>query len=211
MRRMKATALLILALAQIAVPPIRAQQTDPSGWPAKDTHQGFTVAAQPYSYASLSKKTFGKADPRKAGILAIDVVFKNDLKEPVHVNLSTICLDVDEPTGHHSRLPAMGIGQVAKQVAHPKGPSAVRPPRFPVPLPPGDSKERDIEDKLRPLTPQSDVVPPNGTLRGMLFFDISGHFELVPRASLYVPDVKSVGSSDAMIYFEVPFGPRHST
>lgn len=185
-----------------------AQQSPPANWPAKDTHEGFTVAADPYSNAARCKDTFAKADPYKAGILAIDVFFKNDLKNPVHVDLSTIRLDVDTPDGQHFHLPALQLGQAATQIAHPRGPSTPQPRRFPIPLSPGDSKERDVENKLRPLSLQSDVVPPQGALRGMLFFDMGGRFELVPHSSLYVPDVKSVASENAMIYFDVPLGSK---
>jgi hypothetical protein len=208
---MKPALLLIAALALIATAasaPPQTQQADPSNWSAKDAHQGFTVAADAYSNAERSKKTFGKADPYKAGILAVDVFFKNDLKDPVHVDLSTIRLDVDGPNGQHFRLPALTAPQAAEQIAHPKAPSMPRP-RLPIPLPSGSSKERSIEKKLTPFSLQSDVVPPNGTLRGMLFFDMGGHFELVPHSAVYIPDVKSVASENAMIYFDVPLGPKH--
>ena len=216
---MKIAPLLFAAFALVTGSALNAQVPSPAQAPSsssalpKDTHQRFTVSADPYTDPARAKKTFGKADPYRAGILAIDVFFKNDLNVPVHVDLSTIRLDVKDPNGEHSRLPALRAGVVAARIAHPKGPSSPRPHHFPgLPggnLPGKDSKAQDMDDKLAPLSLQSDVVPPNGTLHGMIFFDIEGHFNLVSRSSLYVPDVKSVASENPMIFFEVPLGPQH--
>ena len=219
---MKIIPLLLAVFALTLSPALNAQLPSPAQAPSSsksnstptDSHQGFTVSADPYTDTTRAKKTFGKADPNKVGILAIDVSFRNDLNVPVHVDLSTISLDVKDSNGQHARLSALHVGVVAGRIAHPQGPSSPKPRHFPVPLPGGnlpgtDSKTRDIEDKLTPLSLQSDVVPPNGTLHGMIFFDVEGHFDVVPRSSLYVPDVKSVASETSMIYFEVPLGPQH--
>ncbi|HEV2222475.1 MAG TPA: hypothetical protein VGR84_05680, partial [Candidatus Acidoferrales bacterium] len=93
-------------------------------------------------------------------------------------------------------------------IAHPNGPPAPTARRLPIPFPGGDSKQQQVMDKLRPFTLQSDIVPPGGTIHGCMFFDVSHHFNLVPDASLYVPDVKSVGSDTGLIYFEVALGPK---
>lgn len=211
---MKQASLLVATLALaplLQLPSAPVAPPTPSSWTAKDSHQGFTVAADPYSDGARTKDKFAKADPYKAGLLAVDVFFKNDSGYPVHVDLSTVRLDVDSSDGQHFHLPALSLEQAARQIAHPNGPS-LSPPR---PLPPilssnEDGKTRDAKNKLEPLALQSDVVPANGTMRGFMFFDVSGHFDLVPYASLYVPDVKSVASDNGMIYFEVPLGPKHS-
>ncbi len=214
---MKPASLLIVTLAFVAMAPPQLPQPSPttpsttsSTWAAKDTHQGFTVAADAYSDPARSKDKFAKADPYKAGILAVDVFLKNDTTYPVHVDLSTIRLDVDTSDGQHFHLPALTLAEAAKQIAHPKGPSLPTPRRFPSIGAPGqDGKARDVEAKLEPLALQTDVVPPNGNTHGFVFFDVSGHFDVVPYAALYVPDVKSVASDNGMIYFEVPLEPKH--
>lgn len=212
---MKIAPLLVAAFALLSSPAaLHAQVPSPSNQLPKDTHQGFTISADPYIDPDRAKKEFGKADPYKAGILALQVFFKNDLNAPVHVDLSTIRLDVKNPNGEHANIRALTVAQAAARIAHPKGISSPKPRHFPVPLPGGnlpgkDSKTQDIEDKLTPFSLQSDVVPPNGTLHGMIFFDISGQFDMVAHSSLYVPDVKSVASQSSMIYFEVPLGPQH--
>jgi hypothetical protein len=205
-------ALLTLTSPQLPQPGASQaqQQTAPAAWAAKDSHEGFTVAADAYTDAARTKDKFAKADPYKAGILAIDVFLKNDTAYPVHVDLSTMRLDVDSPDGQHFHLPALTLKEAAMQIAHPNGPSLSVPHRLPPILSSdGDSKSRDVENKLQPLILQSDVVPSNGNTRGFVFFDVSGHFDMVPYASLYVPDVKSVASSDSMIYFDVALAPKH--
>lgn len=217
-QEMKQALLLVGSLALVALAPPQlpqptsassAQAASPAAWTAKDTHEGFTVAADAYSDAARTKEKFAKADPYKAGLLAVDVFLKNDTAYPIHVDLSTIRLDVDNPDGPHAHLPALSLEETAKQIAHPEGASLPAPRRLPPILSTGeDGKTRDAQKKLDPLTLQSDVVPPNGMLRGFLFFDVSGHYDLVPYASLYVPDVKSVAADNPMIYFDVPLRPK---
>ena len=202
--------LLIATLGVMAAVP-QIQEPDISKWAAKDAHQDFVVAAQAYGDAAQSKEKFGKgADPYPAGLLAVDVYFRNDMKLPVHVDLSTIRLDVDDPNGQKFHLEALRLAQAANDIAHPKGPPAPSARRLPIPFPSGDSKQQEVMDKLRPFTLQSDIVPPGGTIHGCVFFDVSHHFDLVPHATLYVPDVKSVASDTGLIYFEVALGHKHT-
>jgi hypothetical protein len=210
---MKPASLFIVTLAFVAMAPPQLPQptpSTPSTWAAKDSHEGFTVAADAYSDPARTKDKFAKADPYKAGLLAVDVFLKNDTAYPVHVDLSTVRLDIDSPDGQRLHLPMLSLDEAAKEVAHPRGPSLPFPHRLPSLGAPGeDSKVRDVEAKLQPLTLQTDVVPPNGSTRGFVFFDVSGDFKVVSYASLYVPDVKSVASDNGMIYFEVPLAPKH--
>lgn len=200
--------MFIAALALAPLAALQLPQVAPSDWAAKDSHQDFTVAANAYTSAAQAKDRFPKADPYKAGILAVDTYFKNDTNYPVHVDLSTIRLNVGA-AGGNSRVPALSIEQAAAKIAHPNGPPAPKVFRLPSLSPPGeDSKTRDVESRLSPLALQSDVVPPHGAIHGFLFFDVEHHFDLVSHASLYVPDVKSVASDSGLIYFEVPFGAK---
>lgn len=200
--------LFIAALALAPLAALQMPQVAPSEWAAKDSHQNFTVAANAYTDAARAKDKFSKADPYKAGLLAVDAYFKNDTNDPVHVDLSTIRLNVDSPDGNF-HLPVLTLHQAAAKIAHPGGPPSPKVFRLPSIAPTGeDGKTRDAEQKLSPLTLQSDVVPPHGTIRGFLFFDVDHHFDMVAYASLYVPDVKSVASDNGLIYFEVPLGSK---
>lgn len=205
---MKRTSLFAAALALAPLAAFQVPQIAPPHWPARDSHQNFTVAANAYANAAQAKSKFPKADPYKAGILAVDTYFKNDTNQPVHVALSAIRLNVDSPAGN-SRLPVLPIGEASAKIAHPNGPPAPRVFRFPSISPPAaDRRTQDVEARLTPLALQSDVVPPHGAIHGFLFFDVAHHFDVVSRASLYVPDVKSVASDSGLIYFEVPLGAK---
>ena len=65
-------------------------QTDPASLPAHDAHEGLLVAANPYTSDEQSKIKFGKHTPFEAGILAIDVYFRNDNDLPIRLNLRTV-------------------------------------------------------------------------------------------------------------------------
>lgn len=202
------SSLVLIPLAPFQLPQPTAHTASP--WTGKDSHQGLTVSADPYVDGDRSKAKFKQGDPYKAGLLAVDVSFKNDTSIPIHVDLSTLRLDIDSPDGRRFHLPPLSIAEAARQIAHPQGASLPKPRRLPSISPPGsdDSKTRDVKDKLEPLALEADVVPPNGAIHGFVFFDVNNHFDAVPNATLYLPDVKSVTSDMEMIYFEVPLGPK---
>jgi hypothetical protein len=172
-----------------------------------DSHGGVTVTADPYSDADRAKAKFGKADPVPAGILPVEVSFRNETAQPIHVNLNTIQLNVRFPGGHQQYVDCLTVGQVADAVAHPNGPAAPSQRRFPVGLPSsGDKKVDKLMDVLRPLSLDADIVPPMSTIHGFLFFDVSHDFSLVNRSSLYIPDIVTVPSNKPLIFFEISLG-----
>jgi len=172
-----------------------------------DHHGGMTVTADPYTDASRVKSKFGKENPYQVGILPIEVSMSNELAQPLHVNLNTVQLVVRFPAGRQQYIDSLSIVEVASAIAHPNGPAAPSQRRFPVGLPSGGDKKVDkLLDTLRPLSLDSDIVPPMGSIHGFLFFDMSHDFTLVSRSSLYVPDVSTVPSNKPLIFFEVPLG-----
>ena len=44
------------------------------------------------------------------------------------------------------------------------------------------------------------------TIHGFVFFDLNGDLSLAAKASLYVPDVATIPSNKALMFFEVPLG-----
>lgn len=175
---------------------------------SQDQHGGLTVSVDPYADAHRAKDKFGKsADPFPAGILPVDVYFKNDTPHPIRVDLETVQLEVKSGEESHQYLDWLTIGQVANMIRHPGGsPSAPSARRFPVglPLPSKDKKVDAIVDQLRPLTLDSNVIPPLGTIHGFLFFNVSHDFSAAQKASLYLPDVVVLPDKTALMFFEVP-------
>lgn len=173
-----------------------------------DSHAGLTISVDPYADSHRSKDKFGKsANPVPAGILPVDVFFKNDTPHPVKINLETVQLEVHFASGSHQDLDWLSIAQVANFIRHPGGgPSAPSARRFPVgiPLPGKDKKVDEIMTQLRPFTLDSDVIPPLGSIHGFLFFDVNHDMAAVATSSLYVPDVFLLPDRTPLMFFEVP-------
>jgi hypothetical protein len=189
--------------------PANARQpaAQPDGSLPHDRHGGMTVSADPYTDAARAKAKFDKANPLPAGILPVEVSLRNETAQPIHVNLSTIQLDVHLPGGQQQYIDCLSIGEVANAVAHPNGPAAPSERRFPLGgSSSGDKKVDRLADILRPLSLDADIVPPMGTIHGFLFFDLSHDISLVKSSSLYVPDAAIVPSNKPLMFFEVSLG-----
>jgi hypothetical protein len=197
-------------LAQSSSTPAAAGVGSPSSASAlpQDKHGGLTISVDPYTDAHRAKETFGKSsDPVPAGILPVDVFFKNETPHPIKIDLETVQLDVHFGSGKHQDLDWLPIAQVANLIRHPGGnPSDPSARRFPIgiPLPGKDKKVDSIIAGLRPLVLDSDVVPPLGTMHGFLFFDVSHDFAAAVTSSLYVPDVVLLPAKTPLMFFEVP-------
>jgi hypothetical protein len=176
---------------------------------AHDQHEGVTVSADPYADAARAKEKFGKNNPYEAGVLALDVFLHNDNPQPVHVNVDTVQLEIHLPASGRQDIAWLSAIEVADLIAHPKGPSGPGSRRLPggIPLPSHDKKTEKIADELRPLTLDSDIIPPNATIHGFLFFNLGHQMSLAKNASLYVPDVTLLPANKTLLFFEVFLGP----
>ena len=184
---------------------VRAQ-SDPATLPARDHHEGLLIAADPYVDQERSKEKLGKANPLPAGIVAIEVYVRNETTNALRMNLETVRLILS--TGEQrQRLEPLYSGDVATLIVHPGG--TPRPeskhgnwPRRSV-APSKDKKVRQLEDILRPLELDIDLIPPLSTMHGFLFFNLDHDFNLLRHSSLYVPDVKLVSGNQPLTYFEI--------
>jgi hypothetical protein len=199
-------ALLIAAL--VVIPWSVRAQADPSSLPAHDRHGGLLVAADPYVDAARAKEKFGGKNPVNAGILPIEVFFRNETQGPIRIRLETLRLDVSPPNGSHQHLEPLSAEKVAELIVYPGGTpnpesSRRRVPR-PIPMPSHDKKIDQLSEKFRSLALDSDVIPPLATIHGFLFFDLGNDFGLVPSSSLYIPDVKLIQTNEHLMFFEIP-------
>jgi hypothetical protein len=173
-----------------------------------DDHGGMRVTVDPYTVQERCKEKFGKANPLPAGILAVEVTLQNETSHPIHINLTTIQLEVqirDERQDVDWLTPV----EVANAIVHPDGPPAPRQRRVPVvgiPLPSKDKKVEKLADELRPLTLDADVIPPMAAIHGFLFFNMSHELSLVPDSSFYLPDASFLPSNEPLMFFEIPLG-----
>lgn len=182
--------------------------TDPLALRARDAHQNLTIAADPYMTADRYKKeTFGKNSFFAAGIIAIDVYFRNDNDAPIRLNPNTIELVVSEPGQDHQRLGILSPEDVADRTLLTAN-SNVRMRRpFPFPNPtsgPGHNKDWvEMTGALRSVALGTDVLPPHATTHGFLFFDLNHDFGAIHYSHLYIPDLSFMTDHKALFFFEI--------
>ena len=125
-----------LALALLATSHEARAQTDPASLPAHDVHQGLLVAVDPYIPADRYKSKFGKHTPFEAGVVALEVYFRNDTAAPLKIDLDSIRLLISAPGDPKQKLEPLAPDYVADLVLL-KGKVNPRPNRRPLPLPGG--------------------------------------------------------------------------
>jgi hypothetical protein len=199
---------LLCAAPRVAAP----QQTetpantakDPAKLRAHDLHQDLLVAADPWADPEDYKAKFPKKSPFDAGVIAIDIYFRNDGATPIQINLSTIRLTVAFEGQSEQNLPPLKPAEVANyMLAKDPGDPAKR--RIPLPGHGGAvSKEmQKAIDDLRALQLDSDLVPPHGMVHGLFYFDLGGHFDWISNCRVYVPDLKQMETNKALFFFDV--------
>jgi hypothetical protein len=210
---MRAVSLLGLAVLIGASAWAAASQTAPASAQSgnslpHDRHDGLNVSVDSYADMVRAKQKFGKANPIPVGILPVEVYLSNETNQPIHINLGTIQLEVHPPGSNRQDIDSLAPEAVADAIAHPDGPRAPQARRFPIgiPMPGKDKKAEQLTGILRPLSLDADIVPPMGSIRGFLFFDLNHEMSLAKTASLYVPDAMIVPSNKALMFFEVSLG-----
>lgn len=203
-------AFLFLAVVCSAAAAMIAAQTSPQGMPAHDAHQGVVVSADPYADPARSKEKFGKKHPQEAGILALEVGFRNDTEQPITVTLEHIRLAIEMPGFAPQNLEPLALDDAADRILGPQEPNPTAP-RFPIPrrVPKGNRGKdwQKLRDTLKNAALRSDVLPPRSTIRGFLYFDLDHHFEWLEHSSLYIPELRFLPSREQLLYFEIELAP----
>jgi len=200
----------VAMLVLLAAVPAWPQAADPAKMPARESHAGLTIAVDPYADAARVKEKFGKKHPYLAGILPVEVFFKNETNQAIHVTLEEIRLVISPPEGGRQRLSPLDFDTVIERSLHEeKGGPEVKKPRVPIPLPrsSGDrSKEwKKLEDAWSAFLLTGDVLPPQSTMHGFLFFDMGRHMDWAPYSRLLVPRLKVIQTNQELFFFEVDF------
>jgi len=173
-----------------------------------DAHDGLTIQADVYTDRARSKQKFGKADPFAVGVLPVEVTFRNATDKPLRVDINTIQLEVRLRNGGRQDLDWLAAEDVAALIAHPAGAGAPssRPRIGPLPIPSGDKKADKLAEILKPLTLNADTIPPMGSVRGFVYFNVSNDIGLADDAVLYIPDVVTLPTKKALMFYEVQLG-----
>ncbi len=193
---------IVLGLAQQANPPV-TRQPNPRDYPAHDAHEGIAIAADPYLERARAEQVFGSYAPNKAGVLAVEIIVKNETGQGVSVNWSAAQL-LSRSAGWQLR--ALTMEELTRRlVGEPKARETV-PSRWP-PLP-RSKKSAQYEKARAALAPhffETGTIPPGATVRGFLFFDVGGDFQGVSRARIYIPEVKNLATGQPLMFFEMEF------
>src|SRR5229473_279084 len=164
-----------------------------------ESHEGLTISATPWTDAVKYKEKFPKKSPYAAGILALQVSFRNDSDDSMKVNLSRIRLTVHLDAENTQELPSLSSEELVQAVLKPGGkdPSATRK-KLPVPVPlPKGNKDKNAGELQRQA---QDAGVPTGVI------DLHSQFDLLDTAHLYVPDLVLMRGNRALTYFDIDLG-----
>jgi hypothetical protein len=166
----------------------------------------------PWTDAAKYKEKFSKKSPYAAGVLAVEVSFRNDSDDSVKVNLSRIRLTVHLDSANTQELPSLSAEELAQVVLKPGGkdPTAKRSKvPLPIPLPKGNGKDKNLAELQRQAQEASiptGVIAPHSTVQGLLYFDLQNQFDLLETAHLFVPDLVLMRGNRALTYFDIDLG-----
>jgi hypothetical protein len=203
-------AFLLLVAGVFLAGALSAQQQQTSLKTASlESHEGMTITAQPLTDAASYKEKFPKKSPFAAGIVAIQVAFRNDSDESVKIEVDRIKLNVQLSEDDRQGLDSLSPEDVANVVLnpHPKDPS--RRVRLPLPIGVGGSKDKNwiaVQQAARNAAVPGTVVAPHKTMQGLLYFDLQGQLDLLGSAHLYVPNVTALEKNRALMFFDIDLG-----
>jgi hypothetical protein len=200
-----------LAACVLAGTYVGAQQNGSQQAPLKttslETHEGLTISAQPWTNAALYKEKFPKKSPYAAGIVAMQVVFRNDSNESLKVGLGRIRLSFQIDQDNRQEVQALTAAQVADEVLKPGGKDPSKRQKIPLPVSiprsGNDKKWTELEQQAENAGVPASVIAPHSTVQGLLYFDLQGQFDLLNGAHLYVPEIVAMETNRSLTYFEI--------
>jgi hypothetical protein len=205
--------LLAVSLLCCIASPVHAQQP-PLKTASLESHEGLTISALPWTEASQYKDKFPKKSPLTAGVIAVQVVFRNDTNESLRVNLDRIRLTVQLSDENRQEVQSLTADQLADAVLKPAAKDPTKRSRLPVPLPTSkggrDKHWTELQTEAQNAAVPSSVLAAHSSVQGLLYFDLQNQFDLLQSAHLYIPDVAQMDRQIALTYFDVDLS-RHAT
>jgi hypothetical protein len=199
-----------LSALLLAVLPGASQQPDSLKTTSLESHEGMTITARPWTDPALYKEKFPKKSPYAAGMIAMQVVFRNDSDDSMKVSLERIRLNVNLSEEDHQALYPLSAEEATDVIMDPgaKDPTKSRK-KFPFPTGPAgpklgrDKHWTEVNKTLEDAAVHSSIVAPHKTVQGLLYFDLRSQFELLNSAHLYVPEVVAIEKNHGLLYFEI--------
>jgi hypothetical protein len=196
----------LFAASLFAAQPGASQQPTSLRTNSLESHEGMTITAQPWTDPALYKQKFPKKSPYAAGMIAIQVVFRNDSDDSMKINLERIRLNLTLSEEDHQALYPLSPEQGADVITRPATKNLTAK-RLPIPL--GgpkvgkDKKWTEVEQSLRDAGVQASVVAPHSSVQGLLYFDLRSQFDLLNTAHLYVPEIVAIEKNRGLMFFEI--------
>jgi hypothetical protein len=201
--------LALFALSLLTSEPGATQQPSSLKTTSLESHEGMTITARPWTDPALYKEKFPKKSPFAAGIIAIQVVFRNDSDDSMKINLERIRLNLTLSEEDHQALYPLTSEEAADVITRPSA-KKLTVKRLPIPL--GgpkvgkDKKWIEVEQSIRDAGIQASVVAPHSSVQGLLYFDLQSQFDLLNTAHLYVPEIVAIEKNRGLLYFEIDLG-----
>jgi len=208
-KRMRKAALTLPWAALLLLSASSAQQqrqTAPMRTSALDSHEGMTIAAEPWTNLDQYKQAFPKKNPYSSGILAIRVMFRNETAESIRVNLSRIRLSLTMDEDNRQELPSLTSEEVADLVYASKAKDPTRRTRLPIPSKPKighDKNWTELAKAAEEASCHDGVIAPHSTSEGLLYFDLQGQYELLNNARLYIPELVALEKNHGLLFFDI--------
>jgi len=165
-------------------------------YPARDSHDGITIAADPFHTREKAKQVFGKFDLLKAGYIPVLVVMSNPTDKTVRmeelsVKLVTRDRQTIEPTPGDSVM------------MYVRGKNRKEPRKMPSPLPwPGGKPPSGLEVQVHEFSMR--MLPAGGIATGFFYFDLARRPELLHGAKLFISNMTWAHNGQALLFYEVP-------
>ena len=197
----------LLAASLIAARPGASQQVATLKTTSLESHEGMTITARPWTEPALYKEKFPKKSPYASGMIAIQVVFRNDSDDSMKINLERIRLNVTLSEEDHQALYPLSPEARSRRNHASRRERCDRRRRSPIPLGSPkvgkDKKWTEVEQSLRDAGVHASIVAPHSSVQGLLYFDLRSQFELLNSAHLYVPEIVAIEKSRSLMYFEI--------
>ncbi len=210
--RIPAIVLPFLVVCALSAKLVSAQQQAALKTASLESHEGLTISAQPWTDAARYKEKFPKKSPFSAGVLAVQVGFRNDSNESVKVNLERIRLTVQLDADNRQEVQPLTADQLADAVLKPAAKDPTKRSRLPIPVPSSqggrDKHWTELQKQALEAGVPSSVVAAHGTVQGLLYFDLQSQFDLLQTAHLYIPEVMRMQQSTALTYFDIDLSRR---
>src|SRR5260370_5356023 len=160
-----------LLLGALLAPAIALPQQPPLRTASRESYEGLTISATPWTEPSKYKEKFPKKSPFSAGVLAVQVSFRNDSDDSIKVELARIRLTVNIDAENKQELPSLSPAELAQAVLRPGGKDPSKRQRLPIPVTiPKSGKDKncdELQKEAQDASVPTAVIAPHTTVQDL--------------------------------------------